>query len=186
MKNPFWRGIIGIIFAIALVVLGMVHLNRWNIALSSIGFSPSATGTVYEGVDANGDHYRVVACAGTGEYEHLALLTENRFGWWKATQVSHPVGQDELGRIAWSNVAGLRCADPGGKVKVDFEFHAVYCGDNAIGPVSPITAKLPPNVTVDIYQSGSSYLLHFIFFGQDSPLNGLSVEELLRSVGAVL
>lgn len=186
MKDFPKKVILCLVIPIALLILGIVYLNRWSIALYSIGFSPSATSIIYGGIDANGDNYRVVVCPGNGEYENLALLTENCFGWWKATQVSNPVGQNELGRIAWTNVAGFRCAAPGGKIEVDFEFHAVYCGDNAVGPISPITAKLPPNVTVDIYQSGSSYLLHFISFGGGSALNGLSVEVLLRSVGAIL
>ena len=143
-------GIVYIVIAIALVALWITYLNRWNIALSSIDFSPSATSTVCEGFDANGDHYRVVTC-----HESLALLTENGFGWWKASLVSNPNSQDGLSRISW------------------------------MSPVSPITAKLPPNVTVNVWQSGSSYLLHFISFGRESPLSGLSVGELLQSVGAI-
>lgn len=80
--------------------------------------------------------------------------------------------------------ASIRYAEDG-SFAPDWEFHDVYCGNNAAGPVSPITAKLPPNVTVNVWQSGSSYLLHFISFGRESPLSGLSVGELLQSVGAI-
>ena len=172
-------GIVYIVIAIALVALWITYLNRWNIALSSIDFSPSATSTVCEGFDANGDHYRMVTC-----HESLALLTENGFGWWKASLVSNPNSQDGLSRISWMIPASIRYAEDG-SFAPDWEFHDVYCGNNAAGPVSPITAKLPPNVTVNVWQSGSSYLLHFISFGRESPLSGLSVGELLQSVGAI-
>ena len=183
MKGSPPKWILWLIIPVAVLLLGIAYLNRWSITLSSIGFSSSAS-TVYEGFDANGDPCRVVVDTDSEERGHLALLTENRFGWWEAAQVSSQTDQNELARISWMSPAGVRYMEDG-KFDPDFEFHAVYCGNNAAGPVFPITEKLPSNVTVNVQQSGSFYLLHFISFGPESPLNGLSVKELLRTVGAI-
>lgn len=177
------KAILWLAIPVVLLILGIAYLNRWNIALSSLGFSPSAS-VVYAGVDANGNPYRVVIDTDSEKGGNLALLTENRFGWWEATQVSSQTDQNELARISWMGPAGFRYAEDG-KFDPDFEFHAVYCGNNAVGPVFPITEKLPPNVTVNVQQSGAFYLLHFVSFGPESPLNGLSVKELLHAVGAI-
>lgn len=177
------KAILWLAVPVVLLILGIAYLNRWNIALYSIGFPPSAS-MIYEGIDANGDNYRVVAYTNGEKGGNLALMTENRFGWWEATQVSSQTDQNELARISWMGPAGFRYAEDG-KFDPDFEFHAVYCGNNAVGPVFPITEKLPPNVTVNVQQSGAFYLLHFVSFGPESPLNGLSVKELLHAVGAI-
>lgn len=187
MKDSFQRGVIGAVLVMALLVCGVVYWNRYSITLSVLGFSPRATQVICGGIDANGHNYRAVAHTHGGKYETLALLTENALGWWEATQVSDQAAYDnDLIGIAWIDTAGFRWVDETGDLEVDFAFHNIYCGNNAVDAILPITEKLPPNVTVDIHQSGSSYLLHFISFGNGSALNGLSVEELLRSVGAIL
>ena len=84
-------------------------------------------------------------------------------------------------KLGWIRVAGIKLFDVGDDSTIEFEVHAVYCGNNAKKQILTLSDQLPPNVTVSIQQAGASYMIHFISFGEADTLSHINILELLKT-----
>lgn len=66
-----------------------------------------------------------------------------------------------------------------------YETHKVYCGRDAVDVIVILPEQIPGNITVNIGQYGSDYLIHVVHFGDVSQSGSFDVWEILRENGCI-
>ena len=171
--------IIAVTALIIALLLFIAYFSSYSLALSSIGFKKNSTSDIFQGIDPNGYDYRVVMYKDEEDSAAFALLTKDSIGIWKVSLLNDR--KSELGMVSfgWTGVRSLARYDMSEDVVPMGEYHAVYAGNNAIAPLKTIYEILPPNITVDIQQAGSSYVMHFMSYGPFNLISNADVIELL-------
>lgn len=160
--------------------------------LSFIGYQHALRGVktknailLDSGVDSNDLEYRVVLERKNDVGVRIAYQNKNAWGIWKDRNVEdRTFAQVGLVAMGWANVAGFKRFAVDDTHPVEFETHIVYCGNNAVKQISIPPDMLPDNLTVNIQQCGSFYILHFITFG-DSESTRFDPNELLMAEGCI-
>ena len=178
----------GAIFVIILIIvaLALMYLNSYSIALMKNGFDSPRTSIIDIGIDDNGKEYRVIKSYDDQQNVKLAYLVKNKVGLWNMAIVSDtPSIETGFVKIGWMRVASIKRYGISDDTPVEFEIHAVYCGNNATKLIEIEPEELPPNVTVNVQQAGKAYTLHFIAFGEGDELSNIDVYQLLQNSGCV-
>lgn len=169
-----------------LVLLCILYACNYSMILSFNGLSPSKEAIIHIGIDANGQEYRIVGNATNGRHSALGVVTKNRIGLWRISLYEDSRDQNGLISISTLNVAGLKTFGSA-RIQTVFETHIVYAGNNAIHKIPDnFGSELPPNISVQVYQNQSNYILHFIYFGSDiTVMNQVHPYELLKTAGCI-
>lgn len=166
--------LIMLILSIAIFVIGTTQ--SYGLALRDAGIYKEGSVTVDSGINNNNDEYRIVAEYTSGENSKIAYLFRNWLGFWRVDRV------EEL-NMSWINVIGINRFQVSDAVNLQYETHLLYCGNNAIKRIEQSGMQLPNNVAVSVYQAGSTYMLHFISYGDADVLNEIDPTILLKNTG---
>ena len=186
-KRYFWCLLILLLSLIFIVILVTFH-NSFKIALHKAGVSERAINYIDTGIGDNGNEYRVVFQYMFDNTVKILLLTRDDLGVWHATD--EVIGPDsdaeyEYVTMGWMRFASIRRYDVNDQIKIDSEVHKVYGGNNATKQIEIPTDLLPPNVSVNVFQSGSVYVIHFVSYGEAETLNQIHILDLLRQADCI-
>lgn len=191
----------GIIFAfvgiIIAAVVGIILAANWSELgykreLKKIYFEETSE-LVYLGVDSYGHEQRIVAEKGysngklvfTGRLVHLEK--DDRGRWTMKGQSAPKEITDQLGYFCYEHISMQSLVKRKDLIAMR-ECHLFVFGNDARYAIpADLSAYLPPNVTVDVYQQGSSYLLHFISFTRDTTdFTLIDGRDILVRAGAIV
>ena len=90
--------------------------------------------------------------------------------------------ENEYRVVGWAVSTGLKTY---GReiVDINFAFHSVYCGNDAVKKIESISEYLPENTTAEIRQADESYSIHLTTYGDINLLNNVDVKALLSKLG---
>lgn len=169
------------ILALILLVLIVVYKNSFKIALGKAGVGEQYIQYIDTGFDNNGNEYRVVFQYMSDNTVKIVHLTKDDFGVWHVTDEAHgPVSDAAYVMMGWMRTASMRRHEVNDPVVFDWEVHNVYGGNNAIKQIEIPIDLLPPNVTVNVFQAGSQYVIHFVSYGGSEPLQQINILDLLN------
>ena len=174
------------ILALILLVLIVVYKNSFKIALGNAGVGELYIEYIDTGFDNNGNEYRVVFQYMSDNTVKIVHLTKNDFGVWHVTDETHgPVSDAAYVMMGWMRTASMRRHEVNDPVVFDSEVHHVYGGNNAIKQIEIPLDLLPPNVTVNVFQAGSQYVIHFVSYGGSEPLQQINILDLLNETRSI-
>ena len=175
-----------IFLIILIVVLPIFYCNSFEIALNKAGLNENAINFIDAGIDNNGNDYRVVFQYMTNNTVKILLLTKSEFGIWHVTEeTSGPEEDAEYIIMGWMRFASIRRYDVSGQPRMDYEVHKVYGGMNATKQILIPKDSLPKNVSVNVFQAGTAYVIHFISYGDAEILNQIDFSKLIKQAGGV-
>lgn len=168
-----------LIFAVTLVA----YHNSYTIALNKAGLSTKSMNYVDTGIDDNGNEYRVVFQFLPENTVKIVFLTKDDFGIWRVTEeASGSEAEAEYITMAWMRFASIRRFDVNDQVRFDCEVHKVYGGNNASEQIEIPMELLPSNVSVNIFQSGNTYVIHFVGYGNNETLEQFYFTDILEKL----
>lgn len=176
---------ISILALIVLVLIG-VYRNSFKIALGKAGVGEQYIQYIDTGFDNNGNEYRVVFQYMPDNTVKIVHLTKNDFGVWHIQDETHgPVSDAAYVMMGWMRTASIRRHEVNDPVVFDWEVHKVYGGNNARKQIEIPLELLPPNVTVNVFQAGSQYVIHFVSYGGSEPLQQINILDLLNETRSI-
>ncbi len=151
----------------------------YPISLMLNGFAPQNSEILYAGIDDNENEYRVVELRDGGKIKEVAIFTKTFLPIWKKTQSVREADGLALGWIVSTGLKtyGLETVD------INFAFHSVYCGNDAVKKIESISEYLPENTTAEIRQADESYSIHLTTYGDINLLNNVDLKALLSKMG---
>ena len=113
------------------------------------------------------------------QIKEVAIFTKTFLPIWKKNQSARE--EDGLA-LGWAVSTGLKTY---GReiVDINFAFHSVYCGNDAVKKIESISEYLPENTTAEIRQADESYSIHLTTYGDINLLNNVDVKALLSKLG---
>ena len=185
MKTRKRLGVIIACIVLALAaVAAVLSLNSFRIALRSAGFPSKGWVILDMGIDNNGNEYRVAVDYLNDSDAHMAYLSKGFGGFWRVEySADTPASETGMVALGWMRVAGIKRFTVGDESCVEFEVHEAYCGKNAVKQIQIPPELLPPNVTVNILQGGSSFVIQFVSFG-DAQME-IDAYEILKAAGCI-
>lgn len=159
------------VIILAAIIFIVIRGNSFKMALKNEGLGVGTVHTTIEhAFDANGQEFKVIQTTTEKEEMAVAIVTKNKWGFWEVT--SCDVESADLGyaRVGWIQNAGM----------FQFEWHMVYCGNNAIKTIEFSEEHIPSNVTVNIQQTEEYYQIHVISFAEPEVLSELDVMSILK------
>ena len=184
-KQTKWYLSISILALILLVLIGL-YRNSFKIALSKAGVGELYIEYIDTGFDNNGNEYRVVFQYMSDNTVKIVHLTKDDFGVWHVTDEAHgPVSDAAYVMMGWMRTASMRRHEVNDPVVFDWEVHNVYGGNNARKQIEIPLGLLPPNVTVNVFQAGSQYVIHFVSYGEVETLNQIDIIDLLTQTRSI-
>lgn len=179
----------GLFLLILILVVGLfIYHNNYSIALRSAGLSQKTISYLDTGFDDNGNEYRVVFSHLSENVIKIAHLTRDNLGIWHVTNtVSSSDGEAQYPYVVmgWMHFSGMRWYGVDGEIDMPLEIHNVYAGTNAKKYIEIPLELLPPNVSVDVSQTGSIYVIHFVSYGDGEALNQIDILELLDKTDCI-
>lgn len=177
-----------LLISLILIIFCIVfaYHNSYDIALRKEGLSRDRINYIDTGIDDNGNEFRAVFQYDRDDSVRMLMLTKNRFGIWNVTNemTSHD-SEAHRCSMGWMRVASIGRFGVGDQSNIAFEVHAVYGGNDAIKLVDIPAEQLPPNVTVNVFQSGTMYVIHFTSCGAADTLNQVDAFNLLEQIGCI-
>ena len=172
---------------ILILVAGLiVYHNSYSIALKKAGLSEASINYIDSGINDNGSEYRAVFQYMPENTVKCALLTKDKLGIWKITEEEHgPDSSSHYVSVGWMRFASIRRYAVSDQAKIDSEVHKVYGGNNAIKQIEIPYDLLPTNVSVNVFQAGASYVIHFVAYGEAETLNQIDVSYLLKQTNSI-
>lgn len=180
------RTIICLFSIIFIIVIGIVYLNNYKITLSKAGLSEGLINYVDVGLDDNGNEYRIAFQYMPENEVKFVHLVKDKYGVWKVTDdVSGPDSNSQFVSMGWMRTASIGRYDVEGQTNIEFEVHALYGGNNASKQIKIPLELLPPNVSVNVFQAGEMYVIHFISFGSADTLTQINIPHLLEQTDSI-
>ena len=174
---------------VLVIVFAALYLNSYSIALQSAGFDLEKTVLIDMGLTGSDKtEYRVVAEYPASENAKVAYLSkEPGFSFWKVDYTVDTPLQTDTGMLElyWSAAAGGRTFTALTSSDGQFEYHELYHGNNATKQISIPQDLLPENTAVSIQQTGSEYLIHFIWYGEMGLVYDIDCYSLLQELGCI-
>lgn len=183
----FWKRFHGLIVIAVALVIGIVAVlscNSDQLALRGAGFASKGNTVISAGIDQAGKEYQVVVEGLSDGPARIAYLRKGFAGFWKITELADTPTAGTV-KMGWTKTASFKRYTVEDASAIDWEVHNVYCGNNATRQIVIPEGTLPHNVTVNISQAGSSYMLHFIGHGEADVLSQVKLVELLTAAGCV-
>lgn len=174
-----------IVIALVAVILAAIGLNSYVITLNAIGFEPKNTIMLHSWIEQDGTEYRIVAELIHGEMPAVKKLNKSKLGFWTEAKDWVVVDSSSEFKTVWSRAAGWRYYNFSHDRTSLWDNHMVYCGNNATREIFISSEQLPANTTVEVQQSGSAYILHFVTYGRADTLNDIDPYLLLKDADCV-
>ena len=168
-----------IVETVIIIIVAIFMFAGYPISLMLNGFAPQNSEILYAGIDGNENEYRVVELRDGGKINEVAIFTKTFLPIWKKNQSARE--EDGLA-LGWAVSTGLKTY---GReiVDINFAFHSVYCGNDAVKKIESISEYLPENTTAEIRQADESYSIHLTTYGDINLLNNVDVKALLSKLG---
>ena len=184
-KRTLWC-ILTLFLALIFIVFLIAYHNSFKIALSKAGVSERSINYIDTGIDDNGNEYRVVFQYMRDNVVKILLITKDNLGVWHVTnEVIGPNAEAEYVTMGWMRFASIRQYDVNDQTRIDSEVHKVYGGNNATKQIEIPTHLLPSNVSVNVFQSGTVYVIHFVSYGEAETLNQIHIFDLLKQTDCI-
>ena len=162
--------IVGTISSIIFIV------NSWKIALYTEEFKNPIV--ICGGLDIEDKEYRVVM-NDDKENSKVGYFSKNSWGFWELAILEDSISKDTgMLNLAWTGRNNIRSFEPQAPQTIEFEWHTLYCGNNAIRKIDNLEEKLPSNTTMGILQGHSFYIIHLITFSEEGKV--LSEKEFYQ------
>lgn len=170
------------LFALLLFVGALfAYHNSYSIALHKAGLSEKFIEYVDIGIDDNGNEYRVVFEYMPESTLKIVFLSKDDFGIWRVIEeLSSLEDETEYIIMAWMRFSSIRRFEVNDQVIFDREVHKVYVGNNASKQIEIPMELLPTNVSVNVFQSGTMYVIHFIGYGGNEIFDQFYFDDLLE------
>lgn len=137
-------------------------------------------------IDSNGDEFCVFQTRTSEGNLALVYATRDKLGFWHIDRIKRASATPKYTSLAWVEGAGIRRFSHVEVPTFEQEWHFVYCGDDAIKSIELLPGQLPDNSTVNIQQTGKTYLIHLIVFSSEElDLDMLNLRELLIQSGCI-
>lgn len=186
MKRRTLAGLLASLLILILVVVLLIYHNSYSIALSKAGLSKDSIDYIDTGIDDNGNEYRVVFQYMPENMVKILRLTKNDRGVWKVAEEAYgPDSEVPYVTTGWMRVASVGRYEVDDQTHIEFEVHKVYGGNNAIKQIEIPMELLPSNVSVNIFQAGTVYVLHFVTYGSAETLNQINISHLLEQTDCI-
>ena len=186
MKKHTLRFILLLLLVLIIIAVLVFYHNSFRIALSKAGVNESYIQYIDTGFDDNGNEYRVAFQYMSDSMVKVLLLKKNNIGIWHTTdQILGPSSESEYTTMGWMRFASIRRYDVEDQARFDSEVHIVYVGKNAIKQIEIPLDLLPPNVSVNVFQAGTVYVIHFTSYGEADTLNQIRILDLLEQTNCI-
>ena len=186
MKRRTIVYLFALLLSLILSVILIVYHNSYSIALIKAGLSKDSINYIDTGIDDNGNEYRVVFQYVPENMVKIVHLTKDNSGIWKVTEeASGPDSEPEYVTMGWMRFASISRYDVNDQARLDSEVHKVYGGNNAAKQIEIPMDLLPPNVSVNVYQSGTMYVIHFVGYGNAEFLDQFHFSHLLDQMDCI-
>ncbi len=173
---------------LSLIFVGALfaYHNSYSIALNKAGLSAKSINYVDIGIDDNGNEYRVVFEYMPENTLKIVFLSKDDFGIWRVIEeASGSDSEAEYITMGWMRFSSIGRFDVNDQVGFDFEVHKVYGGNNATKQIEIPMELLPTNVSVNVFQSGTRYVIHFIGYGDGEILDQFYFDDLLEQSNCI-
>ena len=168
-----------IVETVIVIIVAILMFAGYPISLMLNGFAPQNSEILYAGIDGNENEYRVVELRDGGKIKEVAIFTKTFLPIWKKTQSACEADGLALG---WTVSTGLKTYGLE-TVDINFAFHSVYCGNDAVKKIESISEYLPENTTAEIRQADESYSIHLTTCEDADLLNNIDLKALLSKMG---
>lgn len=169
------------IFFTFLIVISIVYFNNYKIILNKAGLSKGSINYVDVGIDDNGNEYRIVFQYMPENKLKFVHLVKDKYGMWKvAEETSGPDSHSQIVKMGWMRFASIKIYDVRLQANTEWEVHAMYGGNNASKQIKIPSELLPANVSVNVFQAGERYVIHFTTFGSADTLTQIDILHLLE------
>ena len=174
------------IIIISIIVTSIVYLNNFKVVLNKAGLSKDLINYVDVGIDDNGNEYRIAFQYMPENVLKFVHLVKDKYGMWKVTnEVNGPDSHSQFVAMGWMRFASIGRYDLESQTNFEFEVHALYGGNNASKQIKIPLELLPANVSVNVFQAGEIYVIHFIAFGNADILSQVDLYYLLEQTGSI-
>ena len=177
-----FHGLLVVLIVLAIEIVVALSYNSDQLALRSAHFAPRGGCIISAGIDNTGKEYRVFVENLSDKPARIAYLRKGFAGFWEITELADKPTAGTI-RIGWAKTASFKRYAVDDTSAIEWEVHNVYCGTNATRQIVIPEGALPHNVTVNISQAGSAYMLHFIGYGEADVLSQVKVIDLLSAAG---
>ncbi len=150
-----------IIILLTLVIIGAgigLYGTSWKRAIRKVGADSLEMQELYSWKTSDGNVNRLICNYASDEDAVLLWLHRSRLGLWEAER-----GSNNLFLISEPTSGGKRF-EVSDRLTGEFENHLFFCGNDAAARIESLADQLPPNVTVSIWQTGSYYVLHYVYY----------------------
>lgn len=177
-----------LILSSLLITFFILQANSLTIALSSSNIESDNLREVVELDTLMGDKYfKVIQSTSKDGALALVQLEKNWLGFWEVIKVNTPktdAGQT-YASTAWVKGAGTQRYTATDVPEFSYEWHYVYCGNDAMKWISFAEGTLPDNITVNVQQLGEFYIIHTVSFADPADLGGFSIPGYLKENGFI-
>lgn len=183
MKKP--AIIIIAIAAILLTGLTTAWAKNFYITLILAGYKPTSIQVIDTSNDENEKEFKVIKTRTNKNKDTLAILTKNALGIWKISETQENTEDSLMSTIGWVKKGELKRFSFKDGGNIENEWNVVYTGNNAAKLIYFNPGQLPENITVNIQQNGTSYLIHVISFADSDILSKFNVSAILEENGCL-
>ena len=172
-----------------LIIFFVLQANSLSISLSNSNINSNNIREIAQ-LDVllkGGNAFKVIQSTTKEGELALVQLEKNWLGFWEVTKINTPktdAGQTYTSTV-WVKSAGTQRYTSTDIPEFAYEWHHVYCGNDALKWICFPEDTLPENMTVNIQQIGEFYIIHTISFADPADLGDFSIPTYLKGNGFI-
>lgn len=175
---------IAAIVLLVLIIYCIVAHNSLNIALKRAGYQTDGIRRVVElEKDSTGCLFSVFQVYSDDGKIALIYAKRDSLGFWHLSGIDDYKEEKGYASLVWSKGAGIRRFSFTDNPVFEWEWHFVYCGNNAIKEIVIEPDQIPENCAVNIQQAGEFYLIHIVTFAENP--ESIEIGEILTDNGCI-
>ncbi|NLG49277.1 MAG: hypothetical protein GX552_04105, partial [Chloroflexi bacterium] len=111
----------------------------------------------------------------------LVYMEKSGLGLWKIAYDGGEWTPDrQLASIVWIQDGGMKRYAVGQDPTFSFEWHTLYYGTNAAGPIAIDAQRLPPGVACNVQQAGTDFSVHLVSYESPETLGAADMYALIK------
>lgn len=170
---------------LSLVVIFIIYRQlSLDIAYFLEGINSNSTIEIEHSFDINKSEYKVIRAKSEEDNILLVRLVKTKLGIWKIGDISSG-SNTKINSISWYGDGGPYINQFGSIDEIGFEWHFVYSGNNALKYIEIEKIDIPKNMTVEIYQFNTEYIIHLITFEKPEIFNSFNIVNKLIENGFI-
>ncbi len=164
----------------ALLELTVGYLVQYPLLLVLRGFSLDPKAVLCSGVSA-GEEYRIIGDSPEVPVQELLLIRKDKLGIWHVQQYEHLDENTSLIMLGEAGDSHLT-ESPNSKPLHDlhYDWQIVIIGNNAAQFIPNLTSVWRNDVAIDVRQSGSFYLIHIVWYGEELSIQPIELIDWLK------